>query len=243
MSGHSKWSTIKRAKGAADVKRSASFSRLASAVIVAARNGGGNPDSNFSLRMAIDKAKAASMPKDNIERAIKRGTGEIAGAIIEETLYEAIGPANTGILIEATTDNKNRTTPEVKTALTKFGGKFASTGAVSYQFTKLGKILVDSTGTNKEDLELAAIDAGSEDFSEEGDDLAIFTKPTELDQVRKTLETNGIIIKEVSFSWEPKDVIKIDDKIMAEKLLTLMHALDEVEDVVNVYANFVINDD
>ena len=242
MSGHSKWATIKRAKGAADVKRSASFSKLANAVIVAARAGGGNPDSNFTLKMAIEKARAGLMPKDNIDRAIKRGTGEIGGAMVEEVMYEAIGPAGTGILIEAATDNKNRTAPEIKNTLTKFNAKFASSGAVSYQFTKLGKIVVDLTGREREEVELAAIDAGSEDFEEHGDDLAIYTKPNELDQVRKSLEAQGFVFREIGLSWEPKDVIKIEDKETAEKLINLMQALDDLDDVTNVYGNFEIEE-
>jgi YebC/PmpR family DNA-binding regulatory protein len=243
MSGHSKWSTIKRAKGAADIKKSASFSRLANAIIVAAKNGGGNADSNYSLKMAIDKAKAGSMPKDNIDRAIKRGTGEIAGAVIEEALYEAIGPYGTGIIIEVATDNKNRITPEIKNTLNKFGAKFASSGAVSYQFTKLGKILVSLDGRNREEAELAAIDAGSEDFAEMGDVLAVLTKPNELDKVRKALEEQGFEIKEASLSWEPKETITIEDKEEAEKLIDLMNTLDELDDVTAVHANFEIKEE
>jgi len=242
MSGHSKWSTIKRAKGVADSKRSASFSRLANAVIIAAKNGGGNPDSNFSLKMAMEKARVGLMPKENIERAIKRGTGELAGTIIEEVMYEAIGSEGTGILIEATTDNKNRTTPEIKNILTKFGAKFGSSGAVSYHFNKLGKIVLDLAGKDSEEAELAAIDAGSEDFAEHGDDLAVFTKPNELDQVRKALEKQGQIIKEVSLSWEPKDIINIENKEHADKLMNLVEALEDLDDVTGVFVNFDIHE-
>lgn len=242
MSGHSKWSTIKRAKGAADVKKSANFSRLANAIIVAAKNGGGNLDSNFTLKMAVDKARVGLMPKENIERAIKRGTGELAGAAIEEVMYEAIGPHGTGLLIEAATDNKNRITPEIKNTLTKFGAKFASSGAVAYQFNKLGKIIVDLTGKDREEAELAAIDAGSEDFAEFGDDLAIFTKPTELDKVRKSLEEQGMTIKEVVLSWEPKDTIDIDDKESAERLMNLVDTLEDLDDVHGVFVNFDIHE-
>lgn len=243
MSGHSKWSKIKRAKGASDVKKSASFSRLANAVIVAAKNGGGNPDNNFSLKMAIDKAKAGSMPKENIERAIKRGTGEIGGAAIEEALYEAIGPDGTGFLIEVATDNKNRITPEIKTTLTKSGAKFASTGAVNYQFNHVGRIVVDLKGRDREEAELAAIDAGSEDFAEDGDNLAIFTKPTELAVVQKHLLEQGFEICEVGLSWEPKDVIKITDKELAERLINLIDTLEELDDVTGVHVNFDIEED
>jgi YebC/PmpR family DNA-binding regulatory protein len=235
MSGHSKWSTIKRAKGLADVKKSASFSRLANAIIVAAKNGGGNPDSNFTLKMAIDKARVGLMPKDNIERAIKRGTGEIGGAVVEEALYEAIGPDGAGILIEAATDNKNRTTPEIKNILTKAGAKFASTGAVNYHFNKLGKIVVDLNGRDREEAELLAIDAGSEDFTEHGDDLAVFTKPNELWIVKKLLEEKGLSVKDVVLSWEPKDVIIVEDKEQADKLMKLVEALEELDDVTGVF--------
>lgn len=243
MSGHSKWSQIKRQKGAADAKRGVAFGKLTNAIIVAAKQGGGNPDSNFTLKMAIEKAKAGLMPKENIERAIKRGTGEIGGAIVEETLYEAIGPDGTGIMVEAATDNKNRTTPEVKNTLTKFGAKFASAGAVAYQFNKMGKIIVGLEGKDREEAELAAIDAGSEDFAEMGEDLAVYTKSNELDQVRKSLESEGFQVKEISLSWEPKDVVKIENKETAEKLMNLMQALEDLDDVTGVYANFDINED
>jgi len=242
MSGHSKWSQIKRQKGAADVKKGASFSRLANAVIVAAKNGGGNPENNFSLKMAIEKAKAGSMPKENIERAIKRGTGELAGATVEEVLYEAIGPGNVGIIIEGVTDNKNRTAPEIKNLLQKFGGKLASAGAVSYHFKKMGKILIAEGDKNSEELELMAIDAGAEDFDEHGRDLAVYTKPNELEQTKKTLEAQGLVIMEASLSWEPKDLVEIANEQEAHKILDLMQALEELDDVTGVYSNFNIQE-
>ena len=243
MSGHSKWSQIKRQKGAADVKRGATFSRLANAVIIAAKNGGGNPDSNFSLKMAIDKAREGLMPKENIERAIKRGTGEMAGDVVEEALYEIIAPAGIGIIAEAVTDNKNRTTPEVKNVLQKFGAKLASTGAVAYHFNKMGKILVDAAGKNAEEIELIAIDAGAEDFEEHGADLAVYTKPNELEQTKKALEETGLVVKEAALSWEPKDTIEIEDKNMADKILELMQTLEELDAVTGVFANFDIKED
>lgn len=243
MSGHSKWSTIKRAKGAADVKKSANFSRLANAIIIAAKNGGGNPDSNFSLKMAIEKAKAGSMPKENIERAIKRGTGELAGAQVEEVLYEAIGPGNIGIIIEGVTDNKNRTAPEIKNLLQKFGGKLTSVGAVAYHFNKMGKILIPEGDKTAEELELMAIDAGAEDFDEHGEDLAVYTKPNELEQTKKILEEQGLTIKEASLSWEPKDVIEITNDADAQKIINLMHALEDLDDITGVYSNFNIKEE
>jgi len=243
MSGHSKWSQIKRQKGAADVKRGVAFGKLTNAIIVAAKNGGGDPGANFSLKMAIEKARAGLMPKENIERAIKRGTGEVGGVAVEEALYEAIGPDGTGILIEAATDNKNRTMPEIKAILTKSGAKFASTGAVAYQFNKMGKIIVGLGNKDREEAELAAIDAGSEDFAEMGETLAVYTKPNELDKVRKSLEAQGFEIKEISLSWESKDVIKIEHKETAEKLMNLMQMLEDLDDITGVYANFDISED
>jgi len=243
MSGHSKWSTIKRQKGAADAKRGVAFGKLTNAVILAAKQGGGDPSANFSLKMAIEKAKAANMPKENIDRAIKRGTGELGGAIIEEVLYEAIGPVGVGIIIEAATDNRNRITPEIKSNLSKYGAKMASSGAVAYQFMKMGKLLVGLEGKDREEVELAAIDAGVEDFEEQDNSLAIFTKPNELEHVKKSLESAGLVIKESSLSWEPKDTIKIENKEEAQKVMNLMEILDEMDDVTNVYSNFDINEE
>lgn len=242
MSGHSKWSQIKRQKGAADVKRGATFSKLTNAIILAAKQGGGNPDANFTLKMAIDKARGANMPKENIDRAIKRGTGEIAGAAVEEVLYEAIGPVGIGIMIEAATDNKNRTTPEVRNVLSKFGAKMASAGAAAYQFDKMGKILVDLTGKNREEIELAAIDSGAEDFDEHGDDLAVYTKPNILEQTKKALEEQGLTVKEASLSWEPKNIVQIADRQESQKIINLMEALENLDEITGVYANFEIEE-
>lgn len=238
MSGHSKWSQIRRQKGAADVKRGANFSKLSNAIIVAAKNGGGDVAANFTLKMAVEKAKAANMPKDTIVRAIKRGTGEIAGAAIEETLYEIITTDNIGILVEATTDNKNRTTSEIKNTVLKNGGKLASSGAVAYQFKKMGKILIDDAGKDEEEIELIAIDAGAQDFVEEDTDLIVYTKPNELESTKKTLEAQGLGILEATLSWEPQNTIRIENSEKAEKIIKLMELLDELDDVHAVYANF-----
>lgn len=237
MSGHSKWSQIKRQKGAADVKRGAVFSRLTNAIIIAAKNGG-DPNSNFALKMAIEKARSENMPKENIERAIKRGTGEAGDAAIEEVLYEAIGPQNIGILIEAATDNKNRTTSEIKNTLTKFGGKLTGSGAVSYQFNKMGRVIIDMTGKDRDEVELVAIDAGAQDFDEHDRDLAIYTKPNELKIVKESLESQGLIVKEAVLSWEPQTVIEISEKEVADKIIELMDALENSESVTNIYSNF-----
>lgn len=242
MSGHSKWSQIKRQKGAADVKRGASFSKLSNAIIVAAKNGGGNPLNNFTLKMAIDKAHAASMPKDTIERSIKRGTGEIAGAAIDETLYEIIAPENIGILVEAATDNKNRTTAELKNVLTKCGGKLGSSGSVSYQFNKMGKLLLEIGDRDKEELELMLIDAGAEDFTEEDKDIAVYTKPHELESTKKALEAQGLNILEAALTWEPQNTIKLAEGERADKTIKLMESLENLEDVIAVHANFELEE-
>ena len=237
MSGHSKWSQIKRQKGAADVKRGAVFSKLTNAIIVAAKSGG-DPNANFTLKMAVEKAHAQNMPKENIERAIKRGTGEVGGAAIEETLYEIIGPQNIGIICEAATDNRNRTNGEIKNVIAKFGAKLASPGSVTYQFSKMGKVLVDDSDKNKEELELAIIDAGAEDFAEIDDSLAVYTKPNELEKMKKTLESQGLTIQEAGLVWEPKNLILISDQVVADKIVNLMEALENLDDVTAVAGNF-----
>lgn len=238
MSGHSKWSQIKRQKGAADVKRGAAFSKLTNAVILAAKKGA-DPDSNFSLKMAIEKARSANMPKENIERAIKRGTGELAGAVMEEAIYEAIGPNNIGVIIEVATDNKNRTNSEIKQVLNQFGGKIAGPGAVKYQFRRLGKLLVKKSD-DQEAQELALIEAGAEDFVEEDDMITCYTKPNELEQVKKALENQAMVVEEASLIWEPDNLVKIEDMVVAEKILKTMESLEELGDVVAVYSNFDI---
>lgn len=238
MSGHSKWSQIKRQKGAADVKKGASFSKLTNAIIVAAK-GGGDINSNFTLKMAVEKAKAVNMPKDTIERAIKRGTGEIAGAAIEEHLYEIIAPENVGIILEVATDNKNRTASEIKNILNKMGGKLASSGAVTYQFNKMGKLIVEAKDKNHEDLELQIIDAGAEDFLEEGDDIAVFTKPNELESTKRVLEGSDLVIKEATLTYEPQNTVKIESE-KSEKIIRILENLENLDDVVSIHTNLEI---
>lgn len=239
MSGHSKWSQIKRQKGAADVKRGALFSKLTAPIILAAKQGG-DPEANFSLKMAIEKARAANMPKENIERAIDRGLGKAGGAQIEEVLYEAIGPAGISIIIEAATDNKNRTASEVKNILTKFGGKLIGSGAATYQFARMGKLLIDLGGEDKEEIELIVIDSGAKDFEEQEDVLAVYTRPAELERIKKSLELQGLTINEVVLSWEPKTIITLTDSTLSEKIIDMMENLEEPDDVVAVYSNFDI---
>jgi YebC/PmpR family DNA-binding regulatory protein len=242
MSGHSKWSQIKRQKGAADVKRGQLFSKLTLPIILAARTGG-DPENNFSLKMAIERARSANMPKENIERAIKRGTGEAGGAQIEEVQYEAIGPAGISIIIEAATDNKNRTAGSIKSVLTKFGGKLTGAGAAAYLFSRMGKLVIEMQGLDKEKTEMAVLDSGAEDFEEVADEIAVFTSPKELEQVKKNLEKTDIKPREALLSWEPKTTVKISDKVSSEKILNLMDALDDLEDVSAVYSNFDISEE
>ena len=242
MSGHSKWSQIKRQKGAADIKRGAVFSKLTNAIILAAKKGS-DPASNFTLKMAIEKARSADMPKENIERAIKRGAGDEGGTQIVEVLYEAIGPAGIGIMIEAATDNKNRTTAGIKNILSTYGAKLASTGAVAYQFIKMGKLLIEIGGKDREEIELQIIDAGAEDFEDLTSEIAVYTKPNEQEIVKKALESQGLKIKEANLSWEPKSLTQVSDKRDASKILPLMDALENLEEITAVYANFDINEE
>lgn len=238
MSGHSKWSQIKRQKGAADVLRSANFSRLTNAIIVAAKSGG-DPNANFSLKMAIEKAKQENMPKENIERAISRATGELGGAEISEALYEIIAPHNVGIMVEAVTDNKNRTTSEIKNIATKYNSKLANSGAVSYQFQRLGKIIIDIKNYNHDEIELLAIDAGASDIIDSENEIIIFTKPKELEQVKINLEKNNIIVKEAKLSYEPKNIIHLDQED-AKKIITLIENIENIEDVTECFSDFDI---
>ena len=242
MSGHSKWSTIKHQKGAADAKRSMTFTRLANLISVAARKGGGDPSMNFSLRIAVDQARAANMPKDNIERSIKRGTGELGGAKIEEIMYEAYGPGGTGMLIEAATDNRNRTSPEVKAALNKFGGKLAEPGAVSYQFKKRGVLHFELAGKSADEVEMLAIDAGADDIELIGNLLTVYTDPKEIDKVRVTMGESELVPIDAKLAWEPSVSIRVEDEKTAANIIKLIGLLENIDDVTEISSNFDIDD-
>lgn len=233
MSGHSKWASIKRQKGVADAKRGATFAKLAKAITVAARNGV-DPEMNFQLRIAVDKAKAANMPKDNIERAIDRVKGPGAAAL-EEVVFEGYGPGGTAFLIETATDNRNRTVGEIRAALNKNGGKLAESGSVGYLFKKRGQIILDNV--NAEEAELAAIDAGAEDVEAEGVSVFVYTDPKELQAVRKNLETAGFASNEIGFEFHPLSTIPITDQGATEKVMRLSEMLDDIDDVTNVHSN------
>lgn len=238
MSGHSKWSTIKREKGAKDAARGAVFTKLGNAIAIAARSGT-DPTMNFSLRLAIDKAKTANMPMANIERAIQRVADKNA-AQLQEVLYEGYGPGGVAILVEAATDNINRTYPEVRLAFSKHGGNIAEKGAVAFQFDRKGMIRVSGTG---DDLMLQALDAGAEDVQEESDESVIYTDPTNLAKVRDSLREQGVEVKEAELTFVPNTSVAVTDAATAGKIMRLMDALEECDDVTNTYVNFDIPED
>jgi YebC/PmpR family DNA-binding regulatory protein len=232
MSGHSKWSTIKRQKGLTDAKRGAVFTRLGNQIAVAARSGA-DPSMNPSLAMAIEKAKAANMPLSNIERAIQRVTAKGA-AQLQEILYEGYGPGGVAILVECATDNLNRTYPEVKHAFTKTGGSIAEKGAVAFQFARKGVIRVKGTG---DDLMLAALDAGADDVQEEGEESIIYTDQKELAKVRDALKGSGLEVIDAELTYVPNNMIEVTDADTTAKIERLMDTLDELDDVVNTHIN------
>lgn len=236
MSGHSKWSTIKRQKGAKDAARGALFTRLGNAVAIAARSGA-DPDMNFALRLAVDKARAANMPLANIQRSIDRGSGKLGGDQIQEIMYEGYGPGGVAILVECATDNINRTYPEVRLAFSKHGGNIAEKGAVAFQFDRKGMIRVVGSG---DDLMMQLLEAGAEDVQEEGEELVVYTDPKDLAKVRDNLKEAGINITEAELTYVPNNTIEVTDEATAGKIMRLMDALDECDDVTNTHVNFDI---
>lgn len=235
MSGHSKWSTIKRQKGAKDAARGAVFTKLGNAIAIAARSGT-DPETNFALRLAIDKAKAANMPGTNIDRAIQR-VADKGAAQLQEVMYEGYGPGGTAILVECATDNINRTYPEVRLAFSKHGGNLAEKGAVAFQFDRKGMIHVKGKG---DELLMQALDAGADDVQEEGEESIVYTEPTALAKVRDALRTSGVEIIEAELTYVPNTTVEVADKETAGKIIRLMDALDDVDDVTNTHVNFDI---
>ncbi|HET8991773.1 MAG TPA: YebC/PmpR family DNA-binding transcriptional regulator [Candidatus Saccharimonadales bacterium] len=235
MSGHSKWSTIKRQKGAKDAARGAVFTKLGNAIAVAARSGA-DPATNFALRLAIDKAKAANMPAANIQRSIDRVKDKDA-AQLTEVMYEGYGPGGVAILVECATDNINRTYPEVRSAFTKHGGNIAEKGAVAFQFDQKGMIRVTETG---DDVLLKALDAGAEDVNEEEGESIIYTEAKELARVRDSLNEAGLNITEAELTYVPNNSIEVNDASTAGKIMRLMEALEDIDDVTNTHVNFDI---
>ncbi|OQX71688.1 hypothetical protein B6D52_00715 [Candidatus Parcubacteria bacterium 4484_255] len=238
MSGHSKWAKLKHSKGAIDAKKSALFTKLGQAIIIAAREGGGDPNANFKLRLAIERAKKANLPKDNIERAIKRGTGEIKGKQIEEITYEAFGPGGTAFIVEALTDNKNRIATNIRIIFSKHGGNLAGKNSVLWMFNRMGVIRVNSDliEKNKEEWELKIIELGVEDFKEEGQELVIYTSPDNLQKFKEIIEKEGIETDSAKIEWIAKEFIDIDED-KKQKIVAIFEELENDPDVQSYYTN------
>jgi YebC/PmpR family DNA-binding regulatory protein len=242
MSGHSKWSSIKHKKAIVDSRRGAQFSKLSRAIMVAARDGGGDPDTNVVLENAVRKAKEASMPKENIERAIAKGTGEGGEAdAIESVLYEGYGPGGVAVLVEALTDNRNRTGADVRHAFSKNGGSLGEPGSVAYLFDKKGTIVIDA-GRYSEDELMAAVEAGAEDISTDEDVFEVITEPSDFAQVRKALEEQGVEMESAEVVYRPSSVVPVDEG-NAGRLMRLIDSLEDSDDVSAVHANFDVSAD
>lgn len=242
MSGHSKWSSIKHKKGAADAKRGKLFSKLARGITVAARDGGGDPENSPALATAIQKAREASMPKDKIQKAIDTGTGAGAdGAAIERILYEGYGPGGVAVLVEALTDNRNRASAEIRFAFSSHGGNLGEPGSVAWIFEKKGAVVVDASRYGEDDV-IVAIDAGAEDVREDGDKLRIICDPSDISAVKEALEGSGVEVESATQVTEPKSMVEVKGN-EAERLLKLLDALDDQDDVDEVFANFDIPED
>jgi len=242
MSGHSKWATIKRKKGAADAKRGKIFTKIIREIATAARIGGGDPGGNPRLRLVIDKARAANMPKDNIERAIKKGTGEGAESAYEEAVYEGYGPGGVAILIEALTDNKNRTVGEIRHVLSKHGGNLGASGCVGFLFEKKGVLAFERRAVDADALLEAALDVGAEDVVDAADTLDVTTLPSAFEAVREALAKRGFATDDAEITMQPTTTTKLEGT-EAATMLRLAESLEDLDDVQNVYANFDISDD
>ena len=239
MSGHSKWSTIKRQKGVNDAKRGAMFTKVAREVMVAARAGGGDPDANYRLRLAIDKARSINMPADNIKRAIEKATGAGADIEYEEVVYEGYGPGGVAVLVEAATDNRNRTAAEVRSIFTKTGGQLAGSGAVAWQFEVRGLITVGRGGMDPDEVALAAIDAGASDVDTEVDPIEIYTEPADLEGVRKALDAAGVAVEDAENAMIARQTVSLDADHV-RKALRMVDLLEDLDDVQRVTTNVEI---
>lgn len=240
MSGHSKWAQIKRQKGIADIKRGQTFTKVANAITIAVRDGGGiaDPDSNFKLRLAIEKARSVNMPKENIARAIDRGLGKGEKGILEEVVYEGFGPGGVAIMVECVTDNRERTRADVKGVFDKGGGTLGQSGAVSYQFKQVGLITVRKNGKNFDDIFSLAVDSGADDVEEAGDEVLIYTDSAALKAMKDSLAGFGLTILEAELSRKPTITVPVKDKETASKVLALVEKLEALDDVQKVYDNF-----
>ena len=241
MSGHSKWHTIKHKKGAADAKRGRVFTRIIKELTVAARVGGGDPDKNPRLRTVIAAAKSANMPKDNIEKAIKKGTGELPGVSYEEVSYEGYGPGGVAMIVAALTDNRNRTLPEIRHLFSKYGGNLGESNCVAWMFEKKGYLVLPKSAASEDALMEMVIEAGGDDVREDGDNWEVFTPQDRLDQVREALAAKGVVPVSAEVSMVPKNTVKVEGK-KAQQVLAMMEGLEDHDDVQNVWANFDIDD-
>ena len=243
MSGHSHWAGIKHKKAANDAKRVKMWSKIARMIIVAAKSGGGDPSANLSLRYSIDKAKAANMPKDTIEKAIKKGTGDIGGVSFEEVLYEGYGPSGVAIMVDALTDNRNRTGPEIKKLFEKHGGSLGPSGCVNWMFSQKGLITVNVSSVDEERLLEIALGAGASDMQTMGDVFEITCEPSAYEELKKALQDSEIATEVAEISMVPQSTIEINDDHIAGRIVSLMEAFDDHDDVQNAYANFDIPDE
>jgi len=242
MSGHNKWSKIKRQKGVEDIKKGQIYTKLTREIIMAAREGGGDLETNFKLRMAVQKARDSSMPKDNIERAIERGSGGAEGVVLEELTLEGYGPSGTAILAQTLSDNRNRTVQEVRNVFTRQGGTMGSAGSVAWLFDSRGIISINAEGKDADEITLQAIDAGAEDVKVDDGTIEVYTRPTELEKVKKALEQNKINPESSELSMIPKTMVEVDEKA-AIQTLKLLGKLEDLDDVQKVYSNVDFSDE
>ncbi len=243
MSGHSKWSSIKHKKGALDAKRGKIFTKIIREITVAAREGGGNPESNPRLRLAIQKAKDANMPSDNIDRGVKKGTGELEGVTYETVSFEGYAPGGVAVIVEGLSDNKNRTTSEVRSIFAKRGGNMAGAGSVAFQFEKKGAFLVSKESITEEDLLNIALEGGAEDLTSDDDFFQVTCAPQDFDTVRTALTEKNVKIESGELSSVPKNTVKVEDADTARKILALIEDIEDNDDIQNVYTNFDISDE
>lgn len=241
MSGHSKWSTIKRQKGVADAKRGQQFTKLANAIVISIRQGGGvtDPEFNFKLRLAVDKARSYNMPKENIERAIAKAKGAMDSGDLQEAVYEGFAPGGAALIIECVTDNKQRTVSEVKNVLEKNGGTMGNQGSVSYLFNRVGEIVVDSTGKTSDELLELALEIESEDFMEEGSDAVFYVDHAKLFEAKKAIEAKGITVNSAELVYKPLNILTPDEDSM-RKIESIIEKIEELGDVQNVFTNAVL---
>jgi YebC/PmpR family DNA-binding regulatory protein len=237
MAGHSKWKQIKHYKAATDAKRGALFTRLIREITMAAKQGGGDPSGNARLRTAIENARANSMPKENIERGVKKGTGELEGVDYQEVLYEAYGPGGVAIMIQAVTDNPTRTVADIRHKLSRNGGNLGATNSVAFMFDRRGQLFLDATKLDEDAAMEAALEAGAEDLQRDEDQYVVTTAPSELHTVREALEQRGLHVREAELAWVPKNTVRVEGDA-AHQLVKLLDALDEIDDVQKVDANF-----